>query len=88
MKKIFVAASIMIFALFLIGCANAEEARIREEKKLLEDNQKIANWVLTRIRYVQDPRTDLCFAYLLNSGLAAVPCDRIPPHLLKVGSIE
>lgn len=51
--------------------------------------QHLVSDAVRQIRYHQDPRTGLCYAYLWEGdghggpALSWVPCDSIPPELLN-----
>jgi type II secretory pathway pseudopilin PulG len=68
---------------------NTDKTAIQERKdaeKLLIKSQ--TDNVVSNIRYIQDPRTNICYAYYWGGGayggpaLTAVPCEKIPPELL------
>ena len=52
----------------------------------------IAIRAIKKILYIKDPRTNICFSYIAESGyagainpaLATVDCKKIPPELLVV----
>lgn len=90
MKKILAVVSVVILALFAVGCEKAEEARARQENWRARHLQADANEVIGSIKYFKDTRTGLCFAYYWGGGgnggpaLATVPCEAVPPQLLTV----
>lgn len=63
-----------------------------KEKKILEAGERsFKNGIINSIRYVKDPRTNICFACVpagRGSSLTTVPCDSIPPELLTVAEIK
>ncbi len=94
MKQILVAVCIGILILFSTGCKRAEEVRAKvraqEENRREQILQANANEVVSDIQYIKDMRTGLCFAYYWGGmpeggpALTTVPCEAIPPQLLKV----
>lgn len=71
-----------------LGLAKSEAEKQEEGEKL---PQRRADIAVGQIRYIKDPRTGICFAYVwggdLNGvqALATVPEDKIPPDLLRIG---
>jgi predicted membrane protein len=65
-----------------------EERRVQlSQVRVNVGSQEEVNRAVGDIKYIRDPRTNLCFAhYSLFSGdvLATVPCGAIPPELLTV----
>ena len=61
----------------------------RGEAGAAEGRQATEDWVVSKLQYFKDPRTNLCFAYIWEGdyrgglGLATVSCDRIPLNLLN-----
>ncbi len=73
----------LFLSVFAFGCDDI----IRQEHE--ESRRRELAWVVQEIRYIKDPRTNLCFAYYWggagNGGpaLAYAPCEAVPPELLK-----
>ena len=50
--------------------------------------------IVGQMHYIKDPRTDLCFVYVLPGGdygglaIAEVPCEAIRPNLLMVAKMK
>jgi len=82
---------VIILTLFT-GCTEKvrEARRVREEAKQQLLIQSNANKVIDTIKYIKDPRTNLCFTYYWGDepnaslSITTVPCDSISPELLTV----
>ena len=72
----------------------AEELKQQEEKEFQQNLQDYADYVVVRVHYIKDPRTNLCFACLSDdlgkapSSLTNVPCNDIPVSLLGVANLD
>ena len=72
--------------LFISGCGRSEEEKRAAELDRLQRN---ADYIVSNLRYIKDPRTDLCFTYTISTGtksLTEVPCEKIPPNMLVFAS--
>ena len=76
----------------LVGSPNKTPEEVELEKAWrLKDLQATADEVMSRIKYIKDPQTELCFAhYWAGPGrggpsITNVPCEKIPSRLLAVG---
>ena len=84
MKKVLI--GILIFLSFT-GCKR-EQTPEEEVKQRINKKQEFAREILSKILYIKDHRTGLCFAYMwdgsMNGGpaLTVVPEDKIPAYLL------
>jgi len=67
---------------------SAQEKLTREQERIQEferrDAEELQQRISKRIKYIRDPRSDLCFAYFENSVnggyapvLATVPCEAV-----------
>ena len=67
----------------------AEERQEQQKAAEAQARQATEDWVVSKLQYFKDPRTNLCFAYIWEGdyrgglGLATVSCDRIPLNLLN-----
>ena len=66
-----------------------------KEEQRVKGLQAATDAVVENIRYIQDPRTGLCFAYYWWSdvrgeyrAIAGVPIESVPPHLLTVAQVK
>lgn len=87
----------VVMSLFLLGIPVVliREDQLKQSAHKAELQAKSlqysANDVVSRIQYVKDPRTGLCFAcygerggFSSGSPFAVVPCEEIPASLLTV----
>jgi hypothetical protein len=89
---------IVMLASLIEGCMGTDEveaSKTRVERDH-EYNQKLANSVVLKMKYIKDPRGGgLCFAYFWGGGdlyggpaLANVSCESVSPGLLTVANIH
>lgn len=91
MKKALLAIAATL--VMLAGTAQADPSSALSDAQAKQETER-AKSLLKDTIYVKDPRTNLCFAYLLlakfpvlgneypPAGIATVPCVRIPDSLL------
>ena len=95
-EKISAVACIVILATFATGCTETESELDSTyqalEKARAEERQRIADMVVSRMKFIRYEGSDLCFSYLLyvssysgGPALATLPCKDVPPGLLTVG---
>lgn len=90
-----VVASLVLLALFTLGCEEAETAEYAQAREAARvyGLQVETDQIISSLRYIKDPRTGLCFASSWRGGvhggpgLAMVPCEAIPPQLLTVATV-
>ena len=90
MKKFVTMFLVVAIAMLLAGCEDTPEQKARERERIKQFYQMNANEVVSKIQYIKDPRTGLCFAYYYERGavLAIVPESSIPKELLWIGGKE
>lgn len=79
--------ALIVIPLTLNGCS------VDDESLELVNKQVLANRVINDIKYIKDPRTNLCYAYYWGGGtyggptMTLVPEASIPPELLTIGEV-
>lgn len=76
---------------FVAGCKDSEAQRTEKEEREARWLQSKADHSISRLKYIKDPRTNLCFSILVHyesRGLSEVPCEKIPPHMLTTAQVN
>lgn len=85
----FLLAFLAVIGLYFTARCGVETSRTVDPTEVRAERLRIEANVAGRLKYVRDPRTGICFAYMWegchNQGgpaLATVPCDKVE-HLMK-----
>ena len=64
----------------------AEQMAVKQK----QSDQITANWLIKNMKYIQDPRTNLCYSYERghSESYACVPCGEIPSDMLVIAEIN
>ncbi|HBE90266.1 MAG: hypothetical protein A3G57_02600 [Candidatus Andersenbacteria bacterium RIFCSPLOWO2_12_FULL_45_8] len=77
---------VLILVLIIPVFVATRETPVSKEKDLASGDMEWANCTVGEIRYIYEPRTGLCFAYISeynSSSIAVVPYEQVEKFLLN-----
>ena len=86
---------LLIVVVFCIIAGGYKLVQVANDRETIEfKDAKLADDIVSRIKYIKDSRTNICFAYMWKGyadggpALATVPEELIPKDLLIIGNVK